>query len=386
MGADHAAAFLGGILVRRGSAELDPTNLGDAAIDWPATIRHANDGFACPALWTALREAGAAAAVPHDVRDYLGWLHAENARCNIAIRDQCAAIGTLLESLDTSAALLKGAAWLFEAGPAGGDRMMRDIDLLVDGADIETARHALLRAGYFPSPTAPAEEGNIHDAPLVHPERMVSVELHHELTTRVGLLSGRDVLADSRSIAPGLRMPSTAHRIIHNVIHAQIVNGDFAGGVVDFRDLLDLSRLAQMPAQTLDWHGLAATARRRGYFRELSGALHKAARFTGLPLPKPFSSDHAGRRHAARCAWQRRFPVLDRPLRRLGVVRRALVWERDSYALGLGSDRTVIAHLKVNRRRAQRLAKAVRRVLRRLVSLPGRSGDFKHDASVRSGD
>ena len=386
MGAEHAAAFLGGILARRGSADLDLTNLGDAAIDWPATIRQANDAYACPALWTALREAGAAAAVPHDVRDYLGWLHAENARCNTAIREQCAAIGMLLKPLGLSAVLLKGAAWLFEEGPAGEDRMMRDIDLLLDGNRMEIAHTALLRAGYFPSPTAPPEEGNIHGAPLVHPDGLVSVELHRELTTRVRLLSGREVLADSSRIAPGLRMPSTPHRIIHNVIHAQIINGDFAAGVVGFRDLLDLSRLAQLPAQPLDWHELAATARRRGYFRELSGAVHKAARFTGLPLPEPFSSDPAGRRHAARCAWQRRFPVVDRPLRRFGVVRRALVWERDAYALGLESDRSLGAHLKVNRRRAHRLAKAVRRVLQRLASSARLSGERNHDASIQHGD
>lgn len=227
--------------------------------------------------------------------------------------------------------------------------------------DVDDARLALLKVGYRPSQTIYTEDGHVHDTPLVHPDGIVSVELHRELTTRVLQLSGCEVVADSQHVTSGLRMPSAQHRIIHNVIHAQIINGGYVGGSASFRDTLDLARLVCAHFNSIDWTRMADTARQRGYFRELSGALHNAARFVGSPLPEAFSGDRGGRNHAMRCSFQRRFPVVDTPIQKLGTVVRALAWERDAYALGLGNDRDWAAHLKVNIRRARRIGKALQR-------------------------
>jgi hypothetical protein len=158
-----------------------------------------------------------------------------------------------------------------------------------------------------------------------------------------------------------LFVPSSLHRIIHNVVHAQIVNGDFVGGVLGLRDSLDLGRLIGKNVDAEDWLTLANHARLRGFFRPLSGALHKAAYVSGVVLPEPFRSDHGGRRHLRRCLLQRRWPVFDKVMRRLGVLRRATAWERDAYALRLGTDRSLRAHLRVNRRRLQRIRAALNR-------------------------
>ena len=338
-------------------------DLDDSAVDWLATMQRVNDDFAGPALRTALFQAGVVDRLPDDVHDYLDLLYEENARCNLHIREQCDHIGAALAEAGVAAVLLKGAAWLFEDGPARDDRMMRDIDLLADGASIDAARTAIRSAGYRWSPRMRSEAGHIHDAPLIHPDGLVSVELHAEVTTRTRLLTGAEVVAASHPVAPGLRVPSSAHRIVHNVIHAQIFNGDHAGGVAGLRDSLDLARIACAHLDTIDWITMAGDARRRGYFRQLSGAIHKAALFAGGPLPQPFADDADGRRHAERCARQQQSPMLDAVMRRYGILCRALAWERDSYALNLGSDRGLGAHLKVNLRRARRIAAALREAL-----------------------
>ena len=340
-------------------------DLGDSAIDWLATMQSVNEDFAGPAFRTALLQADAMQRVPDDVRDYLDLLDRENVRCNRLIRKQCDDIGAALAEAGVEAVLLKGAVWLFEDGPAQDDRMMRDIDLLVGEAGIDKARTAIRGAGYRRSPLMRSEAGHIHDAPLIHVDGLVAVELHAELTTRTYLLTGAEVVAASMPVAPGLRIPLPAHRIMHNVIHAQIFNGDYAGGVVGLRDALDIARIASAHLDEIDWSVMAEEARRRGYFRQLSGAIHKAALFAGGPLPQPFAADAGGRRHAERCARQRRSPLLDAVMRRYGILCRALAWERDSYALRLGDDRSLSAHLKVNLRRARRIANALRKAMRR---------------------
>ena len=346
---------------RRAGDAVEPGALGDGAIDWLATIKRANDGLVGPALWTAFSELGLLGELPADVRDYLQLLHEHNHRCNLQIREQCVALGNALAGAGVEAVLLKGATWLFEAGPAHDDRMLRDIDLLIDPLRNDSIRIAMRAIGYRAAPHIAAEPGHIHGAPLIQPGSLVSVEAHREITTRVKLLPGKEVLAASTPIAAGLRLPSPTHRILHNVLHAEIVNGDHLGGAVSLRDSLDLARLVAAHHSVVDWMAMAETARQRGYFRQLSGALHKAARFAGGPLPSPFSEDRGGHRHALRCALQRRLPPLDAGLRSLGVLARALAWERDAYTLGLGDDRSLLAHLEVNQRRLQRIGEAIRR-------------------------
>ncbi|QPC95458.1 nucleotidyltransferase family protein [Mesorhizobium sp. INR15] len=356
--------FVAACLRRKNSAPGSIDDLSHETIDWLKTVELANRDLVAPPLWSALQEMCWEGRLPPDVRDYLRYIHAENARCNEQIRTQCLRIGRILHSAGVEAVLLKGATWLFEDWTARGDRMMRDIDLLVSAEQSGRARAALVASGYGIAETIAAEAGNIHELPLLCEGEPANVELHVELSTRVWLLPGREMLRGSQPVAAGLRIPEPRFRIAHNIIHAQITNGDFIGGVVSLRDTLDLARLTLAHFDAVDWNSMAADAKQRGYFREMSGAIHKAARFGGAPLPAAFAEDRRGHFHAARCDFQQRLPVADRWLRRFGILRRATAWERDSYVLGLGDDRSFGAWLRVNRRRAVRTARALKRAWR----------------------
>ncbi len=326
-------------------------------------IRAVNRDLAAPALWTAFTTLDWTDALPGDVRDYLRYIHEQNAGCNELIRKECLDLGRILSVAGADAVVLKGATWLFEDGPARADRMMRDVDILVDRDWLDGARAALADAGYTPVPTIVAEKGHVHDGPVFRAGEPANVELHVEPTTRVRMLPAREILEKATAIAPGLRMPAPEHRIVHNVIHAQIVNGDHAGGVANLRDSLDLARLIDAFGAEVDWAGLSQRARSRGFFPQLSGAIHKAARFAGATLPPPFAGDSGGRRHAWRCGLQRQLPGVDGPLRKFGILVRALAWERDSYALGFEETRGLRAHFLVNLRRASRIGQAASRAI-----------------------
>src|SRR5688572_28411653 len=357
LGAVHRQAealILSFLVPSRGHGVRRLSALGDADVDWVATMRRANNEFVGPALWSALTALGLEDRLPPDARDYLALLHSENAHCNRLMREQCEAIGAALAAIETTAVLLKGAAFLFEDGPASDDRMLRDIDILIDNRRQDSVRIALRAIGYRDAENMGADPGHVHVRPMVHPEALGIIEVHREISTRPHLLSAADMLAEARIVAPGLAVPSTHHRIAHNAIHSEVINGGSVGHAVSLRDGLDLARLTSGLLDPADRERLASTARTRGYYRQLSAALHKAARFAGAELGAPFANDRGGRRHAAWCVFQRRLPVLDAGMRKLGVLHRALAWERDAYALGLGNDRSLYAHVEVNKRRWQR--------------------------------
>ena len=288
-------------------------------------------------------------------------LHQRNARRNERIRDQCIAIGAILAEAGVRAALLKGAAWLFDGSlePAS-DRMMRDIDLLVAPEKVEVAVRALIASGYEDTGKSLVEVGHFHYAPLLPRDGAASVEIHRDLAHRVNLLPASEVIASAREVAPGLLLPSAHHRILHNVIYAQIENGDFVGGVVNLRDTLDLARLLSNYGAEASWTLMADEACERGFFRYLTGAVHVSHRILGSPLPPPLANFSA-ELHAWRCVHQRRWPPISKAAQKLGILSRALAWDRDAYVLNVKPG-LLRSHLLVNKRRAQRAMDALGRI------------------------
>lgn len=352
-------------LVPRGRRLAAASGLGDDHVDWMATIGLAARDYALPMLATALDEAGLFGRVPAEAATYLDYALRANAEANGAIRRQALFVGGVLDEVGVRAVVLKGASWLFEAGSAERDRMMRDIDLLVPASRIIEVRRALKAAGFRPSQTILGEEGHAHDRPLEHPDHPVSLEVHSELTTRPKLLSGAEMIGQAVPVARGLAVPSLAHRLLHNVIHGQLINGYYAGGALDMRDAMDVGRLVCLGEGMIGWPALAEEARQRGTHRLLAASLHQARFVTGCAIPAPFVADSGAKRHLRRCLLQRRFPLLDRVLRPVGNLTRALAWERDSFALGLGESRGLDAHLKVNRRRFERAWTRLGRLVQR---------------------
>ena len=351
------------LAVAASTASLDvwtePQTMCDDRTDWLTVFSLANQHLITPALWTTFDRPGLRQQLPEDVRSYLALLHSRNADRNARIRQQCLAIGSILARVKVRAVLLKGASWLFDGSlePAS-DRMMRDIDLLLAPEEFEVAIRALIASGYRETSEGLVEVGHFHHAPLLPPDGVASVEIHRDLAHRVTLLPALEVLASARVVAPGLLLPSARHRIVHNVIHAQIENGDFAGGTVQLRDTLDLARLLMNSSSEIDWMSVAGEARERGFFNYLSGAVEVAHRVLGSAIPPPLASSR-GRLHAFRCVHQRRWPLTNTVAGKFGVYLRALAWDRDAYALNLKT-RSFRARLLVNKRRAQRAKKALR--------------------------
>ena len=278
-----------------------------ADVDWVAIIAEANRHFVAPALWSTLREPQLCARLPADVREYLCLLYLQNARRNSRIRQQCIEIGAILSRANICVVLLKGATWLFDANrPAAADRMMLDVDLLVARSDVESAINALIAAGYRKMGDF-AEIGYFHQLPLLPPEGEVCVKIHRDLSESLHLLRAGVIIDAASQVAPGVLMPALRHRILHNVVHAQIENGDRAGGVLNLRDTLDLARLMTRCGPEFDWIALADEARESGFYAIFSGAIHCAHRVFESPVPNPFIEHLGGRMHAWRCIQQRRW-------------------------------------------------------------------------------
>lgn len=345
-------------------------------------MAEANRELVGPAFLTALRRRGLDSALARDVHDYLSLLLDYNAARNARIRAQCMAIGCLFEAAGITAVLLKGATWLFDDHPdAAADRIMHDIDLLLPAERLHDAARLLTGAAYREDAEF-VEIGHFHLASLIPDRGEAAVELHRDVSRWPARLQATEVIRDARVIAPGLAMPSAAHRILHNVLHAQLENGYWLGGVVSLRDTLDLARLVELHGEAVEWIVVREEARSRQNETVMSGALHVAARFLGSPVPGPFVNDRSGRRHALRCEVSERHVHVRRTFQVLDRAHRALNWGRDAYGLEAIGYRGLQLRIAVLRRWLARLAR--NRWLSRFKRKGGSHGEVAQSPSDKS--
>ena len=326
--------------------------------DWLRLIQIANTELVSAELAIALRK-GLRPALPVDVGDYLARLLAANGERNDLLRRQCIEIGSIARG--RRVVVLKGATWLFgEVAERRQARMMQDLDLLIAAADVEMIERELMRIGYRVHSSLD-EVAHYHRPVLVHPERTGAVELHIEVSYTPRLLSADEILRQAEPVGHGLHRPAPRHRVMHNVLHSQKLDGAWWAGVVPLRQTLDLHRLmTDYRTERVDWEQLAEDARRRGTWQYLTGAIHTAGDTFGSPLPAPLRSSWAGRSHAARCRLQRMLPA-NRMLHGLGFLARALSWDRDAFDLSHAgfSARRIVAL-----RRLYRVRRRLRTLLR----------------------
>ncbi len=346
--------------------------------DWAAVIGLANRHQLAPALWVALVTRRLMQPVPAPLRAFLertppagavGRLpalyledrYAANRKRNEALRAELIGIVGALNEAGIEPVILKGGAMLLE--PAGLDpatRVMRDLDLLIPRSSLDDAVSALAGLGFAEIETGmpPAH----HHPPLLRDGGPASVELHWDLLapqaramlpTAAALRATRPCPADgavARILAP-------TERLLHNLLHAQVVDRAHRRHQFKLRDLHEFSLLAQRFGTSIDWDSMAGRLRPQDGEHWLEAYLWMAQRLLGLAWPLAAPSSGRARRHYTYCRMKLALPE---PLRRADSIldqlaigfSRAMIVERYGPILGVGSLwRTRWRHLRNLRRK-----------------------------------
>lgn len=325
---------LAGLLARALAAEEAPARdaaagrIGDLDSDeLAAFLALAGWHGVASALWGGLGTA--TTLLPPDCAAYLEAARHLNARRNDRLLAQAAEIAAATADAGIPAVFLKGTALLargLHADPA--TRLVGDIDLLVPVRRVGDAAAALASAGYR---RLPDRVEHAHDpVRLLRSDRPGVIELHQAPVafTLAPALPAEALLARAVEARPGLRVPCAEDLVVHAVIHALLQDHGFRLAQLRLADALDLVRLAERDADTLDWDTVAARLDRLPDGRDaLAFALHAAGDSLAAPLPRPVPSARAARQIDAWCrragapagAWARGAAFL-------GVYARDLLW------------------------------------------------------------
>jgi len=180
-----------GMTYSRGRACLYPatshlTGLLSRPIDWNLLLRLAHQHHMIPLLSLHLQKAAATDAIPTTFRKALHEANVRNSSRNLLIVRQLLLILTALKRAGVHAIPIKGPVLAQQAFGSIALRSFSDIDLLIAGDDLGSARHVLTQLGYQDRETRSRQGNDVHrnvyyEHGMINADLPLEVELHYQL-------------------------------------------------------------------------------------------------------------------------------------------------------------------------------------------------------------
>jgi hypothetical protein len=271
--------------------------------EWRSVLHLSSTHLVTPLLRRAFQEHGLVSGLPADVLEFLDAVYTLNLDCNLRYADQLAHLIQALNNIGVRPVLLKGAAALVSGlYPTPGERMIGDIDILIPPSKLSGVFKHLRTAGYQP---VEAEEElpdtedyglKNHQYPRIYSlDWPAPVELHvHPVHLPVArLLGSEEVVRDATALnwrGGDCLLPSPTHFVMHNVIHAFVVDITDRG-FLSLRQLFEFVYASRTYDERIDWTVIHQRFDSLGYGRALRGyvVLANTLGFQ-VPLVLPISS------------------------------------------------------------------------------------------------
>lgn len=298
-------------------------------LNWDTILDIAQIQRIAPALWTALRSRNLVEYLPAKVRDNLFRLHLFNTLRNNGLREQAIEAVRQLNSIGVEPILLKGGVSLFvETFDSPGSRVMADLDILVPKEAAEDCWNDLLTLGYCPIEDNPHfhidyRHRHHHLRPLYRPDGYGMIEIHRDAlpNSAARILPTSMIWEQSEPVVNSLgltmNIPSPTHRVLHNLLHSDLINQTYIRGKISLRSLHELVIMQTIYREQLDWETIRQLMDRSGQRQVLHASLHLADRLFGSPMPDCMRPTFGAVTHYARTRLQVRWHWLDEIVERV---------------------------------------------------------------------
>jgi hypothetical protein len=225
--------------------------------------------------------------------------------------------------------VLKGGVALLANRDATTSRMITDLDVLFDDAEVEKAVRAAESLGY-----RPAVE---HDAGphaymyLARSGEPALIDLHHRLVFMSHLLPTEILRCRAiplRSDGARALAPSAEDQLMHRVVHDMVHSGSHRNGTISLRGLTDFARIVKAN-RILDWDAIFSDLKRHGAHNVLRAQAYAARELLGVKVPPTIAGGPAAQLYFWRgvAKWRRHGAEIEPPLLRLFLSGLAYRWD-----------------------------------------------------------
>lgn len=220
-------------------------------VDWKGVVYTGSNNYVLQAMFLKLEKNGLLRYLPEELTTHLRKLYEMNLDRNSLILEHTAEINTLLKANGITPIFMKGLGNMLDGlYSSPGERMMLDIDILVDPEQMEQAAGLLMADGFKPSGKydpgrKPAMK---HFPPLVREGLPAFVDIHRmPVNIQYERYFSYEAAITGKRAAngnPKYMVMSDAHKIRLNFIHSQLVHWGHQHAVPSLRDLYDLYLLS----------------------------------------------------------------------------------------------------------------------------------------------
>ena len=227
------------------------------AVNWDNIVIQGSKNLVLPAIYAVLKSKKALHILPKDLEVYLAEITEINRNRNLAISKQVSSISQLLHTHNIQHVFLKGTAMLtLNQYNDPSERMLGDIDILVDHKQIKKAFQLLKTNGYsktlsfaYDNPT------HRHLERLIPDTHLAAIELHYEVvaTKHQHLLQAKNIL-QNKQICQGIPIPNAYYLALHNIYNWQLNDHGHHYHKINHRTLYDSLMLNTPKSETLITH------------------------------------------------------------------------------------------------------------------------------------
>jgi hypothetical protein len=220
---------------------------------WEQVVKLSSGQFVLPALYIRFKEASLLPELPSDLVEYMEYLTGLNRERNLQIIEQIKEIVALLNEHSITPVFLKGTAHLLL--PLYDDiaeRMVGDIDFLVEESEMEKTAQLFMMVGYEPLSKFNPETLKItkHYPRLTNFNYPAAVEVHRQVIVPPFDIkfNSSEIIKEKQKTFGQLEVfvPSYRHLIIHNALNTQVNDKAYLWVDVNLRQLYDLLLLSKL--------------------------------------------------------------------------------------------------------------------------------------------
>lgn len=221
-------------------------------VEWEKFVALCSNHYILPAIYLKFKSHQILELLPGEMSEYLKEIYELNRSRNEKILNQLRQITAVLNKSNIYPVFLKGAAHLLDQLYADiGERILKDIDILVPGNDYLLSAQLLENDGYAcleDSKRYFDSESLKHYPALFKPGFVAHLEIHRQLIEK-DLSWFNHAIVDPekkevKSLA-GCYVLSDRHQAIHNFAHGQLQHGGHINGIISLRDLYDFHLLSK---------------------------------------------------------------------------------------------------------------------------------------------
>ncbi len=254
--------------------------------DWQKWVQLGSKHLVLQSLFLSLKRHQLLSYFPDDLTEYLNYIHQLNIERNQSITEQAKSLQYLFDKEGIVCIFMKGTGNIFDGLYHDiGERMVYDMDILVEEDKMLKAAQALLDVGYKTQKNFNplAYPSTMHYPILLREDCVAGVEIHR-LPVQYQYLKSfppERVFETKKpsTVQTGFWVMSDSNKIIHNFLHSQLMHNAHYHADVSLRDLYDILLMSKRKDIVRVFKDF------KRYQKESNAYIQLMYKVFGLPIP-----------------------------------------------------------------------------------------------------